>query len=234
MDLISFFTRIPTKGKLDNVAKQLWALPLLTLITSALPMVVLLLRIPMRNVFALISLYAVVGLIHLDGLADFSDGLMVKGSVETKVRAMKDVNVGIAGIFAVVTVIILQAEALQFVPFYAVFLAELNSKFSMLLALAVKRPLGDGLAKFFMDRFNRKQFCVGAIIYVILMAVVTFYDKTAVISALSLIVSLFTIKVALNNFKGLNGDCVGAVAEITRTSSLVLCAILHSISLNVQ
>ena len=96
----------------------------------------------------------------------------------------------------------------------------------MMLALAVKKPLGEGLAKFFMDRFNRGQFCIGVVIYVVLMAVVAFYDKTAVISALSLIVSLFTIKVALDNFKGLNGDCIGAVAEITRTSSLVLCAIL--------
>ena len=226
MDLISFFTRIPTKGELERVAKQLWALPLLALITSALPMAVLLSQIPLKNVFALLSLYAVVGLIHLDGLADFSDGLMVKGDVESKVKAMKDVNVGIAGIFAVVAVLILQVEALQFVPFYAVFLAELNSKFSMMLALAVKKPLGEGLAKFFMDRFNRGQFCIGVVIYVVLMAVVAFYDKTAVISALSLIVSLFTIKVALGNFKGLNGDCIGAVAEITRTSSLVLCAIL--------
>ncbi len=229
MDLISFFTRIPAEGDLERVAKQLWALPLLALLTSALPMALLLLKIPLRNVFALIALYATIGLIHLDGLADFSDGLMTKGDARVKLKAMKDVNVGIAGIFAVIVVILLQIEALRFVPFYALFLAELNSKFSILLSLSVKKPLGEGLAKFFMDRFDKKQFFVGFGIYITLMATVAFYDRIALISALSLIASLLTIKIALNNFKGLNGDCIGAVAEITRTSSLVLCAIFEII-----
>ena len=229
MDLISFFTRIPAEGDLERVAKQLWALPLLALLTSALPMALLLLKIPLRNVFALIALYATIGLIHLDGLADFSDGLMAKGDARVKLKAMKDVNVGIAGIFAVIVVILLQIEALRFVPFYALFLAELNSKFSILLSLSVKKPLGEGLAKFFMDRFDKKQFFVGFGIYITLMATVAFYDRIALISALSLIASLLTIKIALNNFKGLNGDCIGAVAEITRTSSLVLCAIFEII-----
>ncbi len=229
MDLISFFTRIPAEGDLERVTKQLWALPLLALLTSALPMALLLLKIPLRNVFALIALYATIGLIHLDGLADFSDGLMAKGDARVKLKAMKDVNVGIAGIFAVIVVILLQIEALRFVPFYALFLAELNSKFSILLSLSVKKPLGEGLAKFFMDRFDKKQFFVGFGIYITLMATVAFYDRIALISALSLIASLLTIKIALNNFKGLNGDCIGAVAEITRTSSLVLCAIFEII-----
>ncbi len=229
MDLISFFTRIPAEGDLERVAKQLWALPLLALLTSALPMALLLLKIPLRNVFALIALYATIGLIHLDGLADFSDGLMAKGDARVKLKAMKDVNVGIAGIFAVIVVILLQIEALRFVPFYALFLAELNSKFSILLSLSVKKPLGDGLAKFFMDRFDKKQFFVGFGIYITLIVTVAFYDRIALISALSLIASLLTIKIALNNFKGLNGDCIGAVAEITRTSSLVLCAIFEII-----
>ncbi len=222
MDLISFFTRIPAKGDLERVTKQLWALPLLALLTSALPMALLLLKIPMRDVLALIALYATIGLIHLDGLADFSDGLMAKGDVKVKFRAMKDVNVGIAGIFAVIVVILLQVEALRFAPFYAIFLAELNSKFSILLSLSVKKPLGEGLAKFFMDRFDKKQFFVGFGIYIVLMVAVAFYDRIALISALSLIVGLLTINLAIKNFGGLNGDCIGAVAEITRTSSLVI------------
>nr|WP_148208650.1 adenosylcobinamide-GDP ribazoletransferase [Archaeoglobus profundus] len=231
MDLISFFTRIPAEGKLERVAKQLWALPLLALLTSALPMALLLLKIPIREILALIALYATIGLIHLDGLADFSDGLMAKGDVKVKFRAMKDVNVGIAGIFAVIVVILLQVGALRFAPFYAIFLAELNSKFSILLSLSVKKPLGEGLAKFFMDRLDRRQFFVGFGIYIALIVAVAFYDRIALISALSLIVGLLTIKIALDNFKGLNGDCVGAVAEITRTSSLVLCAILDNPSM---
>ena len=60
------------------------------------------------------------------------------------------------------------------------------------------------------------------------MSIATYYDKTAVISALSIMIGLFTIKVALDNFKGLNGDCIGAVAEVTRASSLVIYAIFYA------
>ncbi len=229
MDLISFFTRIPFEGDLERVTRQLWALPLLSLVTSALPMAILLLEIPLKEVFALLSLYYIVGLIHLDGLADFSDGVMAKGGVEDKYRAMKDVNVGIAGIFSVVVVLILQLEALKFSPFYAIFLAELNSKFSILVALLVRKPLGEGLAKFFMDRFDRRQFLIGLCLYVTLILIATIYDRRALLSSLSLIVSLVFIRLAVKSFNGLNGDCIGAIAEITRASSLVLCAILFEI-----
>ncbi len=222
MDIVSFFTTIPCKGDIERIPKQLWALPLLSVITSFVPTIAIVSDIPFKNVFALISLYAVVGLIHLDGLADFSDGLMVKGSVEEKLRAMKDVNVGIAGTFSVVVILLIQAIALERSPPYSVFLSELNSKYAMLISLGMKRPLGDGLAKFFMERMDFRQIAVGTCLYITLIFVAYKVYPTSVLTTSSLIPGLLTALVALKTFKGLNGDCIGAVAEITRASSLVI------------
>ena len=50
------------------------------------------------------SLAVITGIHHTDGLADFADGLMTKGTKEKKRKAMKDLSVGSAGIFSIVIV----------------------------------------------------------------------------------------------------------------------------------
>ena len=208
----------------EKAREELWAFPLVALVSSALPMLVLYLRLPLSNVLAVIALYFTIGLLHLDGLADFADGVMVKGDRERKIKAMKDLNTGIAGLFAVVMVLLLQVYSLEFVPFYAVFLAELNSKLAMLFALATKKPLGQGLGAYFMERIDNGQLLGGLIFYAILLAPVILYDGNAMVSLLGLAFGGYTIKVALGNFGGINGDCLGAIAEITRGGTLLVMA----------
>ncbi|NJE10321.1 adenosylcobinamide-GDP ribazoletransferase [Thermococcus sp. MAR1] len=223
-NLLPFLTRVPIKGDFEKAREELWAFPLVALVSSALPTLVLYLRLPLSNVLAVIALYFTIGLLHLDGLADFADGVMVKGERERKIKAMKDVNTGIAGFFAVVMVLLLQVYSLGLVPFYALFLAELNSKLAMLLALATKKPLGQGLGAYFMEGMNGKQLLGGLVFYAILLAPVVVYEQNALVSLLGLAFGGYTIKVALDNFGGINGDCLGAIAEITRSGTLLVMA----------
>ncbi len=220
-NLISFFTRLPVKGDFERTREELRALPLLALITSALPALVLYLKLPLANVLAVLLLYFIIGLLHLDGLADWADGIMAKGNRERKFKAMKDLNTGIAGIFAVVMVLFLQVYSLSFVPFYAIFLAELNSKFAMLLALATKRPLGQGLGAYFMEGMNRRQLILGVVLYLLLFLPPVYFKPISLASLLGLLTGVYVIRLSLENFGGLNGDCIGAVAEITRVGALI-------------
>ena len=48
------------------------------------------------------QLQLITGIHHADGLADFADGLMVKGTKKKKFQAMKDLSTGSAGIVGVV------------------------------------------------------------------------------------------------------------------------------------
>ncbi|WP_297438684.1 adenosylcobinamide-GDP ribazoletransferase, partial [Thermococcus sp.] len=91
-NLLPFLTRVPVMSDFEKAREELWAFPLVALVSSALPMLVLYLRLPLSNVLAVIALYFTIGLLHLDGLADFADGVMVKGDRERKIKAMKDLN----------------------------------------------------------------------------------------------------------------------------------------------
>jgi len=223
-NILPFLTRVPLKGDFERARNELWAFPLVAPVSSALPLVLLYLKLPLSNVLALLALYFTIGLLHLDGLADWADGIMAKGDRERKIRAMKDLNTGIAGVFAVVMVLFLQVYSLQLVPFYAIYLAELNSKFSLLLGLATRKPLGQGLGAYFMEKMNGKQLAIGTVLYAILYLPIALYNPLALAGITGLLFGAYAVKLSLNNFGGINGDCLGAIAEITRTGTLLVLA----------
>lgn len=225
-NILPFLTRIPVKGDFERARNELWAFPLVALISSALPTLILYLKLPLANLLAVLALYWTMGLLHLDGLADWADGIMVKGDRERKIEVMKDVNTGIAGLFAVVMVLLLQVYSLQFLPFYALFMAELNSKYAMLLALATKRPLGKGLGAYFMEGMNGRQLTIGALFYALLFLPVVLFEPKALMGVLGLLFGAYVVRLSLKDFGGLNGDCIGAVAEITRAGTLLIMALV--------
>lgn len=225
-NILPFLTRIPVKGDFERARNELWAFPLVALISSALPTLILYLNLPLANLLALLALYWTIGLLHLDGLADWADGIMVKGDRERKIEVMKDVNTGIAGLFAVVMVLLIQVYSLQLLPFYALFMAELNSKYAMLLALATKRPLGKGLGAYFMEGMNGRQLALGTILYVLLGLSVVLFEPEALVGSLGLLFGAYVVRLSLKDFGGLNGDCIGAVAEITRAGTLLIMALV--------
>ena len=47
------------------------------------------------------SIAVITGIHHIDGLADFADGLMTRGTKEKKRKAMKDLSTGSAGITSI-------------------------------------------------------------------------------------------------------------------------------------
>ncbi|NJF25656.1 adenosylcobinamide-GDP ribazoletransferase [Thermococcus sp. Bubb.Bath] len=224
-NVLPFLTRVPVKGDFEKIPNELWAFPLVALVSSALSTAVLYLKLPLANVLAVLALYWTIGLLHLDGLADWADGIMVKGDREKKIQVMKDVNTGVAGLFAVVIVLLLQVYSLQRLPFYAIFLGELNSKMAMLLALATKKPLGNGLGAYFMGKMNWRQLAVGVSLYALLYLPVGLFEPEALAGILGLLFGVYIVRLSLKDFGGINGDCIGAVAEITRTGTVLVMAI---------
>ena len=220
--LISFFTRIPVRGDIEKVPNEVSLLPALSLITSAIPAIILYFKIPMAFLISVILLYLVTGTLHLDGLADFSDGVMVKGNRERKINAMKDLNVGIAGTTSVILILLVEIFSLRYLPFYGIILAELNSKYSMLLSIGMKKPLGKGLGSYFINNISPKQLIFGTLLYSAILAFFSTFSVYSLLSTLGLIFSAYTIRIAIRNFDGLNGDCIGAVGEITRAGTLLI------------
>ncbi len=177
LDIISFLTQIPVrKGtKIEEVAAKSYLFPfvalLIGLLVTAVASVVFECSGSAPEIAALLvllAIYLVTGLMHLDGLADFFDGVIAGGTKEDKRRAMKDEKIGIAGLFATVFVILLSFFAIEtvctsltktapvhsfdlrsFYHFASVFvIAEVSAKISMntcMISGKSKEGAGDGM-----------------------------------------------------------------------------------------
>ncbi|MFO7966025.1 MAG: adenosylcobinamide-GDP ribazoletransferase [Archaeoglobaceae archaeon] len=225
-NLLSFFTRIPVSGDLESMGREVWLLPLLGIVTASISSVILYLDPPLRGMLAVLALYLVMGIIHLDGLGDFADGVMVKGDREGKIRALKDVNVGTAGIFALTSVLLLQVFSLNILPFWSILVAEVNSKMGMLAISAFSKPLGSGLGSHFMNSLNSKRLVLAVIVYLTVMGLLFVLYPKSIILVVSLVVPLLVGRMSMQNFGGVNGDCIGACAELTRVAGLVVLALI--------
>ena len=126
--VFSFLTIIPTSNaNLETIAKYMYIFPIvgiaIGLIIGAFgfglsevgidPLIVGLLVVAGTAI--------ITGIHHTDGLADFADGLMVKGTKEKKLSAMKDVTTGSSGIVAVVLYFIGMIIALSLTNGYELF-----------------------------------------------------------------------------------------------------------------
>ena len=96
------------------------------------------------------SIVIVTGIHHTDGLADFADGLMVKGSKDKKLKAMKDLSTGSAGIVAIVLyliglIITLSLTNSGFDLLKAILISEILAKFSMVMMASLGNISNDGI-----------------------------------------------------------------------------------------
>jgi adenosylcobinamide-GDP ribazoletransferase len=66
--------------------------------------------------FAIAGQIILTGALHEDGLADFADGLGVRGDMVTKLAAMRDSHVGVFGAVALILSITLRAALLASIP----------------------------------------------------------------------------------------------------------------------
>ncbi|MBD6955389.1 MAG: adenosylcobinamide-GDP ribazoletransferase [Aciduliprofundum sp.] len=233
LSLLSFFTRIPAKGSIEDASRETFLLPLIALIISIPAALIYYLLLPLppqiRSILAILVIYSINGLIHLDGLADFSDGLMVKGDREKKVKALKDVNTGIAGSFSIIMLILTEIFSLIslrisiFNIFSFFILSEISAKFSMMGGL-LNRPFGEGLGSLFQKNFRITYMITGIIITLPLFLIFHMYY---IISFTGFIVSAIISYISRINFGMVNGDCLGAMNEISRAVTMVLlCLVL--------
>lgn len=227
LDLISFFTRIPSrKTSLEKAAKKSYLLPLLG---GAIGLIVGIFSILffryfesfLAAVFTVILLYSIVGLNHLDGLADFADGLYTPGTKKRKIEAMKDVNTGVAGIIFVLFDIIFLLYAIFIIKgsLYLIIVAEISAKTAMVIALFFGKPMKSGIGKIFLENFNKKYFPFSIILSLaISFGLLRFIGLLAI--GISIICSLILVIISQRKFGIINGDIIGAINELSRIVTL--------------
>jgi len=106
--VFSFLTIIPTgNATLEIIAKYMYVFPIvgivIGLVVGSIGFGLSLFLDPLIVSLLVVASFTIItGIHHTDGLADFADGLMAKGTKEKKLAAMKDLSNGSAGIMTIV------------------------------------------------------------------------------------------------------------------------------------
>jgi adenosylcobinamide-GDP ribazoletransferase len=225
-------TIIPTSNSdLNSIAKNMYLFPLVGIVIGLVigtlgfglslylePLVV--------SLVVVASLAVITGIHHTDGLADFSDGLMTKGTKEKKRKAMKDLSVGSAGIFSIVMYAIGMIIALSFSSgmdlFKIILLSEIMAKFSMVLMAGLGNSASIGSNSPFIDSMKDKKRLLIAGIITIIPLIVIGEMSGLIVFASGIIVTMFLVGLSTKSFGGITGDVMGASNELTRLSSLLI------------
>jgi adenosylcobinamide-GDP ribazoletransferase len=184
----------------------------------------------MVPVVIIIAIYYLTGFNHIDGLADFGDGVAAHGTKEKKITAMRDTAVGTGGIlFCIVALIGLFsslysiAENMSFLPYIlplALIVAETSAKQTMVTVAAFGRRLHQGFGAMTVDNTRKSDFITG----MIFSGIVCYFFlgipgvETLIISQLA---GLLVLNTANRHFGGVSGDVVGASNEIGRLAALL-------------
>lgn len=178
----------------------------------------------------IISIYYLTGINHLDGLADFGDGIAAHGTREKKIAAMRDTAVGAGGmlfcmiaILGVFSSLVLIAEKKEMFPYLipsALIAAETCAKQTMVTVAAFGKSIHEGFGAMTVDNTKISDFAAGLVFTGVIC-----YLALGSIGIFALIVSqsagLLVLNTANRHFGGVSGDIVGSSNEIGRLAALL-------------
>ncbi len=256
LDLLSFLTQIPIRKavRLESVIEQSYLFPfvaaMIGLVVAGVAFVAfgaLAAMTELAALFTLLALYLLTGLLHLDGLADFFDGLMTPGTAEEKRRAMKDNRLGTGGLFAAFSVLLVSLFAIAAIgagnaqgmftdplaSYYALagvfVVTEVSAKLSMLTCMALGRGQGfrivEGLGALFVRALTPQKY-LAAFVSSIAIAILFVTSVWCVVVLTGVVVAVVVAQIARVKFGAVSGDVLGAANELGRCVTLLMWALL--------
>ncbi len=179
----------------------------------------------------LVTLIIITGIHHIDGLADFADGLMIKGDRESKRKAMSDPIVGSAGATALIINFIGLFTALSYYDssiklFYAIIVSEIIAKYVMVVQASIGDSAWSGFSSSFTIEMKKgSKIVISAVISILLVFVIEGMMGLLTLGIV-IIIGLIIYIISYKSFGGVSGDVFGASNEISRLSSLLILSTL--------
>jgi adenosylcobinamide-GDP ribazoletransferase len=230
--VFSFLTIIPTSNSnLETIAKYMYFFPIvgiaIGLIVGSIGFGLSLFLDPLIVGLLVVASFAIItGIHHTDGLADFADGLMAKGSKEKKLAAMKDLSTGSAGIVTIVLYVVGLIIAISLSSGYQLFLAillsEIFAKFSMVLMASIGKSASLGSNSPFVELMKNKKKLILATIITLIPLIALGGSTGLLLFGVGVVLTMFLVILTARSFGGITGDVLGATNELTRLTSLLL------------
>lgn len=232
---LGFLTTIPvgiTMEGIEKLMRHAYLFPVvgafLGLMLAVIAFASLLIFPPVvTTLIIIISIYYLTGINHIDGLADFGDGVASHGTREEKIKAMRDTSVGVGGLmFCVFTLLGAFASLfsiagidLLLIP-YALIIAETCAKQSMVTVAAFGKKLHEGFGAMTVENTKKSDFITGMLFtgIVCYFFLGPFGVEAFIVSQLA---ALLVLHNANRHFGGVSGDVIGAANEIGRLAALL-------------
>ncbi len=231
-----FLTTIPVGITMEGIEKLMKHIYLFPFVGAVLGVIFAVIGLASSAIFPpvlaslviIISIYYFTGFNHIDGLADFGDGIAAHGTKEKKIAAMRDTAVGTGGIvFCVISLlgIFVSLVSIQEIKVFlllpcALIVAETSAKQSMVTVAAFGRQLHGGFGAMTIRNTKKSDLFLGTIFSGALCYFVLGNTglEAFIISQLA---GLFVLNTANRHFDGVSGDVIGAANEIGRLSVLL-------------
>lgn len=247
--LLGLLTRIRLPGPavdLEVAAKQQYLFPLIGLLVG---LMAALICIALGHVFErgdsliasgllLAALYAITGIIHTEGLADFTDGVVASGARERKHAVMKDPRAGVAAVI-VVTVYMLvffalaakmcaqgdDSTSLLPVPWhipvaFGLVVSEVSGKLAMNTSMLIGPSAHPGMGSAFVSNANAQRFIIAAVLAGVVCTLAVGFASVILLAGIAS--GAVVTAIARKHFGGVSGDVFGAANEIGRLCALLL------------
>lgn len=177
----------------------------------------------------IVSLIAITGGMHLDGLADTSDALLSARNKDEMLTIMRDPHIGVMGVIGILSILILKIAFLfsldpSLVPAGLILMCAL-SRWSLVLSLFLfPYARQEGKAKVFSKGINSKIFILATIAAFICVLATAQLKGLIILGIIALWACLFN-KLISKKIGGITGDTLGATGEINEVITL-FCVLL--------
>ncbi|OLC22022.1 MAG: cobalamin 5'-phosphate synthase [Chloroflexi bacterium 13_1_40CM_68_21] len=159
------------------------------------------------------------GGLHLDGLADATDGLFAGGDRERRLAAMRDSRTGAFGVVAVGLVLLLEFSALSSIPpaerAVALVVAVMSSRWAMSLAVwSVPAARVEGLGAAFARQVAAIDIVFASATMGLIVGALAPAAAVAAVVLVALVVAVAVGALSRARVGGLTGDVYGAIGEL--------------------
>jgi adenosylcobinamide-GDP ribazoletransferase len=213
---------------IDALMRHVYVFPVVGLVLgmiigAAAYVAILVLPSNLVAIVVIMAIYKLCGINHIDGLADFGDGVIAHGTLEKKISAMKDVSLGTGGGVLIAVLLLATFAVVSDLPAtllpLALLVAEVSAKEAMIAFAAFSRALQKGFGQIMIEKTTGKEFAIGLVISAIICAAALGPLGLAMLAA-SQGAALYMVQVAKRNFGGATGDGIGATNEVARVVAL--------------
>ena len=173
------------------------------------------------------------GVHHADGLLDFGDAMMMLGSPQEKIRAMRDHQTGAGGLclgLVVLSTIAFSMAALdRSIVIQSLVASEASSKFAMVLQAWAGNSAHEGLNTPFLEAMHGRwrSMRLGVAFFLTLaISLVALQIIGIVIILAGLLVAATMLVISKKEFGGMTGDVMGATNELVRLVSLLVILVI--------